>query len=234
MSKTNRILPGMKGKQFRSQSCLLSPGDKTVPAQVNVDPTAAAAKGATSITIAALPAGYVMLPGQPLHFVETDDTIINVVVSQKYVGGAGATVLNVKPLDVAIPDTAMALFPAPNLTRQTFDVSGSAATQELSSYEHPVKEVTAEAPVLTFSSNGYYNSLCTWQQTATFALDNNLEVGIREVLPPPSGDYVKGEERTYAVIITSTADAKPEGGPITFNASGNVNSAVKRTPPVAA
>jgi hypothetical protein len=203
-----------RGKDIDLRVALLAPGSRVKPygdtiEQVTVG-AAAAAKGATSITVTALTANVVkMAKGQVLRF--EDQT-----TGKEYLAYVNAdaiatnTTLTVVPLDEAIPAGAIAEFPAycwdrtDSSTTKSYSFSG-VTTYNTGDNEDGVNTgftVDATLPGIDY----HYND---GLKTALAAATLGQEFWFAKVKPAPNDAFVRGEVREGPAVVTGDNEGSP-------------------------
>lgn len=208
---------------------LLADGIRTKPTAGTLAMTAAASKGATSLTITAV-AGLSgeLLSGQWLAFVDSNDLIYPVQLTADY---AGSTSLNVAALDEAIPDASEAVFPTPLYLRQSASTDRSVNVTEFSTFDHDgVADATPGTVSSTGQFDGAYSFADTGGNTLNYALKNGVECYVEITYPVPSSAYSAGAKIGGAFLCESTSNPVPLEGEIGRNFSGRFTSYTETDP----
>ncbi|MEH2070010.1 MAG: hypothetical protein V7K47_17925 [Nostoc sp.] len=171
---------------------------------------AAIPKAATSIPLETALLGLIP-KGQWLLFKDADGVERLAQLSADAV--VGATALTVFPLPEAIADAAVAEFPVRIQARSGASVARSANLQSSITFdsgsEHDGTTTSRERGLSAAGNYLYYDA---GLRTAEYAYENDQEVWVRRVLPPPSDAYSAGKVTEGPAAITSIPDEVPADG----------------------
>lgn len=205
-----------RGKDVDLRVALLSPGDRIKPYGDSIESItvsnsgSAVAKDATSITVAALTSNVKKIaPGQVLRF-EDQTTGKEYLAYVSEEATEGATSLTVTALDEAIPDGAIAEFPAyvwdrtDSSTTKSYNFSG-VTTYNTGDNEDGVNTgytVDATLPGIDY----HYND---GLKTALAAASLGQEFWFAKVKPAPNDAFERGEVREGPAIVTNDNEGSP-------------------------
>lgn len=207
--KTAKHAP-TRGKDVDLRIALLAPGERVKPYGDGIEEitvsnaSTAVAKGATSIPVTALTALVVkMAKGQVLRF-ENQTTGKEYLAYVDANADVGDTSITVKPLDEAIPDGAIAEFPAyvwdrtDSSTSKSYNFSGVTTYNTGDNEDGVTTGYTAE---ITLPGIDYhYND---GLKTALAAAASGQECWVAKVKPAPNDAFLRGEVREGPAVVTS-------------------------------
>jgi hypothetical protein len=173
------------------------------------------AKGAVAIPLTVALTGLIS-QGQWLLF--TDSTGIERVAQLSADAPVGATSLAVNALPEAIADGATAPFPVAIQARTGASVSRSANLQTTVTFDSGAeRDGTTIVRERNLSAAGNYLYYDAGLRTAEYAFENDQEVWVTRILPPPSNAYTTGKITQGPAAVTSIPDETPASGFITQN-----------------
>lgn len=202
-----------RGKDIDLRIALLAPGDRIKPYGDGVEQItvtnggSGVAKGAISLPVSALTALVVkMAAGQVLRFVDQ-------ATGREYLAyvsdnaAAGDTALDVVALDEAIPDGAIAEFPAYVWDRTDSSVTKSynfAGTTTYNTGDNEDGVITGYTADITLPGIDYhYND---GLKTALKAAAVGQECWISKIKPAPNDSFERGEVREGPAVVTSDSE----------------------------
>ncbi|MEH2467852.1 hypothetical protein [Nostoc sp.] len=176
---------------------------------------AAIAKGVTSIPLEQPVTGLIP-KGQWLLFKDTDG--VERLAQLSADATVGATALAVYTLPEAIADAAVAEFPVRIQARSGASVGRSANLQSSITFDSgSERDGTTTSRERSLSAGGNYLYYDAGLRTAEYAYENDQEVWVRRVLPPPSDAYSAGKLTEGPSAITSIPDEVPADGFVSQN-----------------
>lgn len=212
-------LPITKGKKTRITCAILRDGDRSAPHTCTIALSAAGAKAATSVGVTvtpALPAGKKIYAGQYLLFIDADQKAYVAQVNADYTTGA----MTFKPLAEAIPNGAIAQYPAPFKLRTTADVSGSTDVTDVNTYDHDISgDASPGATTYEISTDGEYSHYDPGYNTCVAANKTSTEVFISRELAPPSDGFKSGKITRGSCLITGREEPAPNDGNVSASVS---------------
>lgn len=227
-----KIQPVTKGKQTKVTGALLKTGERSEPNPVTLTASAAAIKGATTVSVtAAFESGTETLiaKGQYLLFEDTDEKGYLVQVDADYESG---TTLTVKALAEALPDDAAAVFPVPFKLRTDSGISFSQDVSDVNTYDHSVNgDASPGAATIEISLEGEYSPYDPGYATAVYATRNTQEMYIIRELATPGAGFSKGKVTKGACLITSREEPAPNDGNVGANVSARFVGDVEENDP---
>lgn len=201
------------------------PGADPTVEPVAATPTVGAAgspKGATTVTIAPLPAGTLIPSGTYLNFQEANGAEKIARLTADAVGGD--TALDVAPLPEAVGAGATADWPLRlrGRTNANLDRTGNrvtAITFDDDGYENGLTSSISNG----LTTDGNWLPLDAGYATVEYAFNELKEVYIKLELPVPSSAYSKGRVYKGPASITGMPLAASADGVITGNVSLSLN-----------
>jgi hypothetical protein len=177
--------------------------------------SAAIAKAATSIPLEETVTGLIP-KGQWLLFKDASGVERLAQLSADAV--IGATALAVFPLPEAIADASTSEFPVKIQARSGASVSRSANLQSSITFDSgSERDGTTTSRERGLSAAGNYLYYDAGLRTAEYAYENDQEVWVRRILPPPSDAYQAGKLTEGPAAITSIPDETPADGFVSQN-----------------
>lgn len=224
----SKILIVTKGKKTKARMCLLKDGDREPPDDVVLTLTAAAAKGATTLTLTSVTTK--IYKGQHLLFEDPDEKVYKAIADADYTTG---TTLTVKPLSEAIPDDSVAAFPVPFKLRESADISASTDVSSVNTFDHEISsDFTPGESTYELSTDGKYSHYDPGYGTCGEAQRTNTEIYFWRELAPPSPAFSKGKISRGACLVTSRDEPSPNDGEVGASVSMQFVSGFEEDEPV--
>ncbi|MHC5755552.1 MAG: phage tail protein [Nostoc sp.] len=177
--------------------------------------SAAIAKAATSIPIEDALTGLIP-KGQWLLF--KDESGVERLAQLSADAVVGATTLAVFALPEAIADGSTAEFPVRIQARSGASVARSANLQSSITFDSgSERDGTTTSRERGLSAAGNYLYYDAGLRTAEYAYENDQEVWVKRILPPPSDAYSLGKLTEGPAAITSIPDEVPADGFVSQN-----------------
>lgn len=213
MAGATQPLAITKGKNTKVFAALLASGDRTEPTGVTFTTTAAAIKGATTLTITSAPT--TCKAGQYLLFEDANDKVYIAKVGADYTTGTSITV---EALPEAIPSGAAAVFPAPFKLRTDAAITFTQNVNEVNTYDHSINgDASLGSATSEINISGEFSTYDPGYATCTYATRNSLEVYLIRELATPGSGFTKGKVTKGAAIVTSREEPAPNDGNVSAN-----------------
>ena len=190
------------------------PVDQTLTIKAT-NATAGISKGATTIPVTAAIAGLIP-KGQWLLFRDSDG--VERVCQLSADAKPNDETLKVYELPEAIDDGSDAIFPVKLQARTAASVSRTASLKAVITFDSGAeRDGTTTSRERNLSASGNYLYYDAGVMTCEYAYQNDQEIWVRRVLPPPSDAYISGKITEGPTAITSIPDEVPADGFITEN-----------------
>lgn len=213
-----------------SKVSLSIPGSDSSVEPIAAIPTIGAtgpAKGATEISIAALPSGVLIPSGAYLNFKQSNGAEKIARLTADAVGGD--TTIEVAALAEAILSGATAAWPLRLRGRTNADLDRTGNRISSTSFDDDGYTTGLTASITNgLTTNGNWLPLDAGYATAEYAFNELMEIYIKLELPVPSRAYSKGRVYKGPAGITGMPLAVPADGVI----SGNIQMAFNGKPTI--